>query len=213
MHCITDRCKALFLFRRIVVKTGDLLLIVAMLSAASCLPFTGPGTPDSATPAGVSPDLLARQNEAEQVAKEALDEILIERDAARRRVMIEAFLKTWPESRHVAACIGAELSTLVELDGNEAAAGRAALRESEHPDDPRILRIVAECLLEVKLRNEHALELARNALRMDLAGEGPFREAGEPDRALRERETRYRLTLIRALAANLAWSEALTRLR
>lgn len=191
-------------------------LVIAVIGAVSCIRSPGsggrhgPSAEAGASAASMSPEEAARIAAREQAAKEALDEIQIERDAARRKDMIDVFLKTWPESRHAAACIGAELATLAELDGNEAAAGRAALRESEHPDDPRILRIAAECLLDTMLRNEHALELARKALAMELAGEGPFRDAGEPDRTLRERETRYRLTLIRALAANLAWGEALT---
>ncbi|MBN1297253.1 hypothetical protein JXA80_10765, partial [bacterium] len=176
-------------------------IVCGLMAVSACVPFRRAAEETS------EPE--RPESDPESSAKEALDSIQIERDAHRRQAMIESFLARWPHSRYVAPCIAVELATIAEVDGSDAAAERASRREIEYPDDPRVLRIVAECLLESGLHDARALELARNALVMDRAGIGPFRHPDESPTTTRERETLYYLTWIRALTANDLWSEAL----
>jgi hypothetical protein len=142
-------------------------------------------------------------------AKIVFDEIQIERDEQVRLNQITRFYNQFPDSRYLAQCVFIELLTLGQLDRREEVVSRSAYWLERFPDDSRVLRAVAENLMQHTRHQRHVLDLAGKALRLNQAGKTPFINPEEPDAAARERETGYRLTLIQALLKNSLHTEAM----
>lgn len=142
-------------------------------------------------------------------AKIVFDEIQIERDEQVRLNQIARFYSQFPESQYLAQCIFIELLTLGQLDRREEVVSRSAYWLERFPDDSRVLRAVAENFMQDTRHKRHVLDLAGQALRLNLSGNTPFIDPEEPDAAARERETGYRLTQIQALLKNSFHSTAM----
>ncbi len=179
-----------------------MLLMVLIMAGCATLPVQEPV--DSAVIEPVDdPETM------EIKAKIALDDIQIERDEIIRLEKIQVFQSAFPESRYLAQCIFVELLTLGQLNRQQDVVSRSAFWLKRFPSDSRVLRAVAESLMDDADHARHILYLADNALQMELAGQTPFVSADEPLAATQERRTRYRLTLIQALVKNGKYDAAM----
>jgi tetratricopeptide (TPR) repeat protein len=150
-------------------------------------------------------ELYPRSDLGDELIKEDVDWIGVERDEETRLAMADEFLRKYPKTKWRPRVMQLKLATLRRLERCEEVLTVGRDWVAAHPDDPEILNLVASAIVSCGSAADEAASLARRAV--ELATEHP-----EGETALKNDVAEYELTAARALvlAGDDASAEKLT---